>query len=43
MNIPGKRQVVLGHEVEGIGVDDGEYLCGKFIDAIRLEVGIERQ
>ncbi len=43
MNITGKREIVLRHEVEGIGVDDGEHFGGQFIDPLRLEIGIERQ
>ena len=43
MDVTGEREVVLRHEVEGTGVDDGEDLGGQLIDAFGFQVGIERQ
>ena len=43
VDVTGESEVVLRHEVEGIGVDDGEHLGGQLIDAFGLEVGVERQ
>ena len=43
VDITSQRQVVLRHEIEGVGIDDSEYLGGQLVDAIRLEVGIEWQ
>ena len=43
MNVTGECEVVLRHEVEGIGVDDGEHLGGQLVDAFGFEVGVERQ
>ena len=43
VDVTGEREVVLRHEVEGIGVDDGEHLGGQLVDAFGFEVGVERQ
>ena len=43
VNVAGERQVVLRHEIEGVGVDDGKDLGGQLVDAVRREVGVERQ
>ena len=43
VNVTGEREVVLRHEVEGIGVDDGEHLGGQLVDAFGLQIGVERQ
>ena len=43
VDVTGECEVVLRHEVEGIGVDDGEHLGGQLVDALGLQVGVERQ
>ena len=42
VDVTGEREVVLRHEVEGIGVDDGEHLGGQLVDAFEFEVGVEQ-
>ena len=42
VNVSGKHQVVVGHEIESVGVDKGEHAGGKFIDAFGSQVTIKR-
>ena len=43
MDIAGEHQVVVGHEIEGVGVDDGEDAGGEFVDAFGSQITVERQ
>ena len=42
VDVTGQHKVVVGHEVESVGVDNGEHAGGELVDAIRTEVPVKR-